>query len=332
MSLIYIDDPKSVIGINGNRIVIRYSSEYSRSIPIELVEGITMLGPAQLTSQCMETCMTKGIPVSFLSRSGKYYGRLMSTGHMRPELQRKQCNLYDKPFSVEFAKKICTAKIKNQLTVIRRYEKGSEKGLDAQIFAMKNSISKIDRCTSIPEVNGYEGQAAKNYFQALAMCIDTEFRFSGRNRRPPKDPFNSMISLGYSIILNELYSEIEMRGMNPYFGFMHRDKENHPTLASDLIEEWRAALIDTTVMSLINGHEIHMDQFEYDEDGGCYLKKDGLRIFLNKLENKLSTKVKYFSYTQDSMDFRYGISLQVGCLIKAIEKEDTSFYHPLLIR
>lgn len=100
---------------------------------------------------------------------------------------------------------------------------------------MKNSLSKIDSCGKISEVIGYEGRAAKSYFQALSQCIDSKFSFHGRNRRPPKDPFNSMISLGYSIVLNEIYREIEMRGLNPYFGFVHRDAENHPTLASDLI-------------------------------------------------------------------------------------------------
>lgn len=332
MSLVYISDPKSVIGVNGNRLVINSSDNMSRSIPIELVEGITLLGPAQLTSQCMETCMTKGIPVSFLSKGGRYFGRLMSSGHIRPELQRHQSDLYDKPFAVELSKRICTAKIKNQLTVVRRYKKGTEESLETELFSMKHSISKISFCSRIPEIIGYEGQAAKSYFSAIAKCIDPEFHFPGRNRRPPKDPFNSMISLGYSIIMNEIYSEIEMRGLNPYFGFMHRDAEKHPTLASDLMEEWRAVLIDSTVMAMINGHEIKKDEFDYEENGGCYLQKKALRRFLNKLENKLATRVKYFSYTNDSVDFRYGISLQVEHLIHAIEAEDPTLYHPLLVR
>ena len=332
MSLVYVSDPKSIIAVNGNKLIIKYSDNMSRSIPIELVEGISLLGPAQLTSQCMETCMVKGIPVSFLSKGGRYFGRLISSGHIRPELQRHQCALYDKPFAIELSKRICTAKIKNQLTVVRRYKKGINKSLESELFAMKNSISKISSCSRISEIIGYEGQAAKSYFSALAECIDPDFRFKGRNRRPPRDPFNSMISLGYSIIMNEIYSEIEMRGLNPYFGFIHRDAEKHPTLASDLMEEWRAVLVDTTVMALINGHEIKKDAFDYEENGSCYLQKSAMRIFLNKLENKLATRVKYFSYTDNFVDFRYGISLQVEQLIHAIEEENPEKYHPLIIR
>ena len=331
MSFVYVSDPGSKLSINGNRLVIKKEDESTRSLPIELIEGINLLGPSQLTIQCMEACMVRGIPVSFSSKGGRYYGRLMSSGHIRPEIQRHQSALYDTPFALELSKRICIAKIRNQITVVHRYKKTLGNTNEHELISMKNSLSKIDSCGKISEVIGYEGRAAKSYFQALSQCIDSKFSFHGRNRRPPKDPFNSMISLGYSIVLNEIYREIEMRGLNPYFGFVHRDAENHPTLASDLMEEWRAVLIDTTVMALINGHEVSIDQFDYD-NGGCYLQKDALRIFLNKLEKKFTTKVRYFSYTNDMVDFRYGISLQVGQLIKAIETENPEQYQPIIIR
>lgn len=116
--------------------------------------------------------------------------------------------------------------------------------------------NKIMTCNRIEEMIGFEGQAAKYYFRGLAACIDKEFSFQGRSRRPPRDEFNSMISLGYSILMNEVYCKIEMKGLNPYFGFIHRDAEKHPTLASDMMEEWRAVIVDATAMSMINGHEI----------------------------------------------------------------------------
>lgn len=95
---------------------------------------------------------------------------------------------------------------------------------------------------------------------------DTEYAFKGRSKLPPKDEFNSMISLGYSLLLNDKYSKVENRGLNPYFGFLHSDREKHPTLISDMMEEWRAVLIDSLVMSMINGHEILIDDFERYED------------------------------------------------------------------
>lgn len=147
------------------------------------------------------------------------------------------------------------------------------------------------------------------------------------------DEFNSMISLGYSILMNELYAVLELKGLNPYFGFLHRDKEKHPTLASDLMEEWRAVIVDSTAMSLINGHEIRKEHFILNGDEpGCFLTRTGLKIFLNKLNNKLQTKMKYLNYIDYPVTFRQGITFQVEALTKAISMEDDSVYKPIVIR
>jgi CRISPR-associated protein Cas1 len=180
---------------------------------------------------------------------------------------------------------------------------------------------------------GFEGQGAKAYFDGLSNLINPQFEFHGRSKRPPMDEFNSMISLGYSVIMNEVYSKIEEKGLNPYFGFMHRDKENHPTLASDMMEEWRAVIVDSTVMSMINGHEIQKDDFVFNlDEPGCYLTKNGIKLYLSKLEKKLQTEVRYLDYVNHSVSFRRGISMQMDTLAKAIEYEDAKIYKPIEIR
>lgn len=133
--------------------------------------------------------------------------------------------------------------------------------------------------------------------------------------------------------MNELYGKIEAKGLNPYFGFMHRDKEKHPTLASDMMEEWRAVIVDATVMSMINGHEIHKDDFITNvEEPGCFLTRNGIKTYLSKLEKKLQTEIRYLSYIDYAVSFRRGIALQLDLLVKAIETEDASIYKPIEIR
>lgn len=133
--------------------------------------------------------------------------------------------------------------------------------------------------------------------------------------------------------MNEVYCKIEMKGLNPYFGFIHRDAEKHPTLASDMMEEWRAIIVDATVMSMINGHEIQKDHFLTNvEEPGCYLTKDGLKLYLNKLERKFQTEVRYLKYVDYAVSFRRGILLQMEQLCKAIEEGDADLYEPILIR
>lgn len=159
------------------------------------------------------------------------------------------------------------------------------------------------------------------------------FVFQGRNKRPPKDEFNSMISLGYSILMNEVYCKIEMKGLNPYFGFIHRDAEKHPTLASDMMEEWRAVIVDATAMSMINGHEIRKEHFMFDMDQpGCYLTREGLKLYLNKLERKFQTEVRYLKYIEYPVSFRRAILLQMESLVKAMEEGDANIYEPIVIR
>lgn len=187
--------------------------------------------------------------------------------------------------------------------------------------------------TSIEQVMGYEGTAAKIYFKVIGTLIEPEFSFKGRSKRPPLDPFNSMISLGYSIIMNELYGKIEGKGLNPYFGIMHKDREKHPTLASDLMEEWRAVLIDSTVLSMINGHEIGKEEFYTSvEQPGVFLEKEALRKYIKKLETKFRTESKYLTYIDYRVSFRQALDLQIGQFIKAIETENPEVYTPIVIR
>ena len=333
MGLLYVNESGAVIGVEANKCTVQYKDGMKKMIPIESLEGITIMGRSQMTTQCAEECMVRGIPVAYFSKGGRYFGRLMSTGHINVERQRRQSELYDTEFSLQLSKNIINAKIKNQSVVLKRYEKSKGLLLNEEQKMMDICRNKVLRCERIEESIGFEGQAARYYFQGLSKCIDDPFKFQGRSRRPPLDEFNSMISLGYSILMNEVYCKIEMKGLNPYFGFLHRDAEKHPTLASDMMEEWRAVIVDATAMSMINGHEIHKEHFISDlEEPGYYLTKDGLKLYLNKLEKKFQTSVSYLKYVDYPVSFRRAILLQMEQLVKAIEKGDANLYEPLVIR
>lgn len=333
MSYLYINENGAVIGIEENKVVVHSQDGMKRSVPIETLESITIMGTSQMTTQCTVECLKKGIPVSYFSKGGSYFGRLQSTGHINPVRQRKQSYLGDTEFAIEFSKKIIRAKIQNQLVVMKRYAKSKNIDIAEEEKYMKIALEKINGCNTISEIMGYEGTAAKYYFKALSKSIEKEFQFAGRSRRPPMDPYNSLISLGYSIVMNEIYGIIEQKGLNPYFGFLHSDREKHPTLASDLIEEWRAVIVDATAMSVLNGHEMTTDHFMEGLDApGCFLTKEGLKVYLKKLEKKLQTDIRYLDYVEYPVSFRRAMDLQVGCLVKAIETEDASLYTPIRIR
>ena len=334
MSYLYVCEHGATIGINGNRVNIEYKNGMIKSVPIEPLELIEIFGNVRMTTQCTAACLQRGINVIFYSGNGSYFGRLISTNHVNVARQRKQADIYrNERFKIEFSKKIINAKIKNQIVILRRYSRYNDTDVSLPVNAMKNEWSELLRANSIEKIMGHEGQAARIYFKTLGELVDNEFAFKGRTRRPPLDPFNSLISLGYSIILNEIYGKLEGKGLNPYFGIMHKDREKHPTLASDLMEEWRAVLVDSVALSMLNGHELLSDDFYQNPDGpGIFLTNEAFRKYIRKLETKFLVSNKYLSYIHYDVSFRRAITLQVEQLVKAIETENADEYKPILIR
>jgi CRISPR-associated protein Cas1 len=322
------------IRLLGGYFIVKYKDGMEKQIPKETLESISIFGNISISTQCMEECLKKGIPINYFSKRGAYFGRVESTRHVNIFRQKEQFRLTeDKEFSLGLAKRLIAAKIHNQKVILRRYIKQENNICQECIKNIMIAERKINRCVNHNELMGYEGYASKYYFRGLEELIQKDFQFHGRNRMPPKDPFNSMLSLGYTILMYEIYGQIESRGLHPYAGFLHKDKERHPTLASDLMEEWRAVVVDSTVMSLVQGNEIKADMFERDENtGGVFLNDQAMRIFIKKLENKFRTETSYLSYTNYRTSFRKAFWLQAGQLVKAIENHDIEFYEPIRIR
>lgn len=332
MSYLYIEENGSKIGVESNTVVVECKAGNRRIVPLETLESISIYGNSTITTPCIMECIKRGIPIEYYSMSGAYFGKVMSTGHVNTARQRKQC-LTNEAFHMQMSKKIIRAKIQNQIVLVRRYAKSAGKNCDQELRMMKAAVHKTETIAEANILMGQEGIAARAYFQALSKLVPKEFLFNGRSKRPPKDEFNSMISLGYSIIMNEIYGKIEGKGLNPYFGFLHKDREKHPALASDLMEEWRAVLVDAVAMSLINGHEIAKEHFTKNEETqGIYLSKEGMKRFLKKMDMKLKTEVRYLDYAAYPVSFRRAMDLQIGQYVKALEAEDAELYQPVLIR
>ena len=334
MSYLYVCEQGASIGLADNRFQIKCRDGMVKSIPAVALEVIEVFGKVQITTQCIEECLKRGVNILYYSTNGAYYGRLISTNHVNVQRQRLQAErTKDLDFRIAFSKRLIDAKIRNQIVVMRRYARHGNYNVERSVVEMQNMYKKLENAKSIEQVMGYEGTAAKTYFRELGRMIDPQFAFSGRTRRPPKDPFNSLISLGYSIILNEFYGKIEGKGLNPYFGVMHSDHEKHPTLASDLMEEWRAVLIDSLALSMLNGHELCKDDFYTEtEQPGVFLEKDGFKKYIQKLENKFRTETRYLSYIDYNVSFRRAMDLQINQFVKVLETNDVELYHPVVIR
>lgn len=333
MSYLYITEDGAVLSVNGGYYTVTYRDGCVKNIPSETLESVSIFGNSSITTPCTRKLLENGIPVNYFSKRGAYYGRLESTRHTNIARLKSQIQMSDdSDFRIQFAQSVLSAKIRNQSVILRRYARNRKADVSEEIRYMNSSAEKILFCHETEELMGYEGTAARYYFQGLSKVVNSAFSFSGRNRMPPKDPFNSMLSLGYTLLMYEIYGEIENCGLNAYAGFIHADRERHPTLASDLMEEWRSVIVDSVVMSLVNGNEISTDDFVTDtETGGVFLTTTGMRIFITKLESKLRSETGYIESTY-RMSFRGALWHQVSNLAKAVERHDPTIYTPVLIR
>ena len=175
MGLLYVDENGAVIGVEANRCTVTYKDGRKRSIPIESLEGITILGRAQVTTNCMEECLKRGVPVAYFSRGGNYFGRLQSTGHVNTARQRKQCQLYDTDFAVQLAKKIINAKLKNQSVVLRRYERsrGLEAGEEQKMLSICRG--KLEGCKTFQRLLAMKDREQSIILQVFPNVLKRNF-------------------------------------------------------------------------------------------------------------------------------------------------------------
>ena len=329
MRNIFIYDYGTVVSTLQNRVLVKKENWVIEDVPIETLESINIFSKAQVTTQCILECAKRGIGIVYYTLAGDYVCELISGSSTGVTRQRKQALVYDSCFSLDLGKKVISDKIKNQYALMRRKARDKYVNVSAESEVIQNIIFSVERCRCTDELIGYEGIAAKTYFSAMEKMVNSKFTFRGRTHFPPEDKLNSLLSLGYSLVTRRIESSIRSRGLNPYFGFIHRDRNNHPSLASDLIEEWRPIIVDSFVFGMVNRKEITTDLFE---EGTFRLNKNGFAIFNQGLNKKLDVKSSYMGEERGNMTFTQALLLQIDNYVKAIENNDIEYYIPIRIR
>ena len=239
--------------------------------------------------------------------------------------------LQDGTFCLNLGRMVIFRKIYNQRAVLRNYNRrtGLEDVKEAydRIRILADQLHKAE---TIETVMGYEGAISRIYFKALSSFLPSEFQFEKRSRRPPKDFFNSMLSFGYTLLMYDFYSAITRTGLSPYIGFLHALRKGHPALASDLMEPWRAAIVDSFCLALVTHHEIDKDCFvRNDDNGGVYLNRVGRRIFIQAYERKLRSVNSYFD---GKYSWRHTIQMECDTYRQALHTKNPETLKALVIR
>ena len=230
----------------------------------------------------------------------------------------------DPQICLNYAKNIIKAKIHNSAIMIqrrRRFYKREDLNLLPTYDFFHKTVEKINQTTNLEELRGYEGICAREYFQAFALFIPSPFSFTERNRRPPKDPVNSMLSLGYTLLAQTIQMILNIQGIDPQIGFFHQPKDMKTLLVLDLMEMYRAWIIDDLVIRLLKTEKILISHFyinENNEQRPCLFLDDGLKIFLNAYYQTI--------FKEKSSDISFGNNF---IKLKMIEKNLEQFKQSL---
>lgn len=292
MRSLYVSQQGCYVSLDGETLIVKQNGTVYGQVQLPLTEQILIFGKSQVTTQVIRSCLWRDIPIAYLSRMGFCYGRLMSIerGYRQLSRYQQQLTLGER---LVVARAIVMAKLKNSRILLRRQRQRCESGILEQVLQSLDYLAtQAVQADSIERLMGFEGAGAAQYFSAMGECLsNTEFVFTGRSRRPPGNPVNAMLSFGYQILWNHLLALIEIQGLDPYRASLHQGSERHAALASDLIEEFRAPLVDALVLWLVNRHIMDAQKDFVYRDGGCYLNESGrkkyLKAFLQRMESEI---------------------------------------------
>jgi CRISPR-associated protein Cas1 len=287
---LYVTNPDSYLALDGENVVIRRDDAEVFRIPLHNLEGIVTFGYTGASPALMSACAKKDISLCFMSARGHFLARV--TGEVRGNvlLRKKQYSVSeDEKQSVDIARNMIAAKIYNARWIIERATRDHPMRIDVDRFKevserLYQSLRQLQDCGARTLLMGIEGNSAKAYFSIFDHLIlqqKEDFVFSGRNKRPPLDKINAMLSFAYTLLANEVAAALETVGLDPYVGFLHSDRPGRPSLALDMMEELRPVYADRLVISLINKREIDAAGFVRQESGAVFMENDARKKILS---------------------------------------------------
>jgi CRISPR-associated protein Cas1 len=313
---LYVQEQGAYVGKDGDRLTAKYKDVKLASTPLIDVSQVSLFGNVQITAQALHEVASRGIPICHFSYGGWF--RAITTGfvHKNIGLRQAQFAIAADPLrSLALARGFIVAKMKNCRTQIRRH---AEDRYRNELDQLADYIRKAEQATSAPTLLGLEGMAAKLYFKGFSRLLKggSTFDLNGRNRRPPTDPVNALLSFVYSILAKELTIALQAVGFDPMLGFFHRAQYGRPSLALDLAEEFRPLIGDSTVLTLINNGEVGASDFVC-RAGAVALTDRGRKAVLTAFERRLESEITHpiFGYR---ISYRRILEVQARLLSRVV--------------
>lgn len=346
-AVLYLQEQGAYVSKRSEHLIVRKSGEELQRVPIVGVQQVVLFGNVQISTQALGCLATMGVPVIYMTMYGRFVATLMPTIAKNVLLRVNQFRLFADPQKcLTLAKAAVKAKIINQRALLMRTlrsRNGDEPTNGAEIARgsdepaardMADLLNRVENISDPAVLLGTEGQAASLYFSQFnrmlkAAVLGRGFDFKTRNRRPPRDPVNALLSFAYAILLKDCFSALCAVGFDPYHGFFHVGRHGKPSLALDLMEEFRAIIADSVVLTLINTEMLTIKDFLVWRES-CQLTDDGRKRFFEVYEQRKSTVVTHpvFGYKMS-----YGRMLEVQArMLAAYVRGDIPEYTGFIVR
>jgi CRISPR-associated protein Cas1 len=317
--IVHVTGAGSRVSKSGEQIVVTPREDEPTKFPGRDVAAIVLHGGVQISSQAVHYAVAHDIGVHWLTGGGQYVGGLTPPGGVQRRIRQFE-GLRDAELVLRLAKKLVKAKVENQLRFLMRAGRGRDPGarIDEAIKGIRAELRAIDGATDTESLRGHEGMSGRLYFSALPGLLDQQYelmRFSGRNRRPPEDPFNAALSFGYSLLYRDVMAAIVCVGLDAAFGFFHRPRSAAYPLALDLMELFRAVLWDMPLVASVNRNQWREEHFTRSP-GQVWLSSDGRRLTIELYEKR-----KEESWKHPVLEYSLSYARTMELEVRLLEKE-----------
>lgn len=295
LNTLYVTTPETYLALDGENVVVLLGEEEKLRLPLHTLESIAYFGYKGTSPALMGACAERGIRLSYFSANGRFLAAASANENGNVLLRKLQYRLSDGPAdSAKIARSFILAKVHNSRWILERVTRDHPQRVD--VAAIKDScrvlaeqLKAIAVCEDLEVLRGLEGSASERYFSHFDQMIlidDERFRFENRNRRPPTDRVNAMLSFLYALLSNTCASALQQAGLDPYVGFLHRDRPGRISLALDLMEEFRGLFCDRLALTMINTRAISARDFDCKENGAVYLNDSGRKAVINAWQSR----------------------------------------------
>jgi CRISPR-associated protein Cas1 len=333
MATYYVREQGAVVRKQDERLLVTKDHTVVAEIPMHQLDQLVVMGNIQLTTPAIAVLLQSSTDVVFMSLHGTVRGRLIANESKFAELRFRQLQtMSDEKASLALAKSIVDGKLTNQRALLRtaadesRLPRGE---IEKAARGIAEMIEGAKAAANADSLRGYEGKAGAWYWSAFQQLLKRDLGFTGRNYFPPKDPVNALLSFGYALLQRDATAAVQLVGLDPYLGFFHAIHYGRPSLALDLMEEFRPLIVDPLVVDLINRDEIGPGDFRRggQDEKPVLLKDDAVKKVIQRYEERATSKVRY-SPTGEETTFRRCVELQARQIGRVI-KGEAGEYRPM---